>query len=259
VNNQTRGARTLKWESADSIFARKGDEIDRHLFTRATCDLTTKCVDVKVACTRGSSSNSASSICTLSSVRRSPTPPVDGNWTVLDLGRQSGFSRDDTSAVLTVISELFPTAEMNGGQEPIISYLIDPLTAVGSYQAMSVHSIGRSVFETRLGQILNSILYLGIEPTAFTGPSNDSESSYLPSESQVGLNATVTTQQDVVKCNRAWLGVLNYCIIGNLPFSTNMYNSAYHDVRPRRAGVGICCLSKQHNKRGYWVLDMVFR
>jgi hypothetical protein len=72
---------------------------------------------------------------------------------------------------------------MNGGQEPIISYLINPLTAVGGYQAMTVHLIGRSVFETCLDQILNLVLYLGIESTAFTGSFNGLESSYLPSGS----------------------------------------------------------------------------
>ncbi|KAJ5734558.1 hypothetical protein N7533_012961 [Penicillium manginii] len=209
INTRLLCARTLKWESADWIFARKGDEIDRHLFTRATCDLTTTFVDVKVTCTGGSSSNSASSICTLSSVRRSPTPPVDSYWTVLDLGRQSGFSQDDTSAVRTVINELFPTTKMNGGQEPIISYLINPLTAVGGYQAMTVHLIGRSVFETCLDQILNLVLYLGIESTAFTGSFNGLESSYLP----------ITTQQYVVKCNRAWLGVLIAASLGIFLFA----------------------------------------
>ncbi|KAJ5735881.1 uncharacterized protein N7483_001006 [Penicillium malachiteum] len=215
IGTGTRYARKFVWESADGYFINNG--INPDLYTQATCDLTTTFVDVNVTCTGSSSSNSAGSTCTLSSVRRSPTPPADGNWTVLDLGGDSYSYREDANAVLTVITELFPDAQLGGGQQPIISYLIDPISAVGNYQGTSVYSVGRSVFETRIGQIFNAALYLGISPSAFTGSYNDS--SDLPSGGRLSLNATVTTQHDVVRCSRGWLGVLIIASFGIFVFA----------------------------------------
>ncbi|KAJ5614556.1 hypothetical protein N7528_008210 [Penicillium herquei] len=216
VSNGTRYARKFIWESADGYFINNG--VNPDLYTRATCDLTTTFVDVNITCTGSSSTSSAGSTCTLSSVRRSPNPPENGNWTVFDLGVDISYSdREDPYAVLNVITELFPDAQLGGGQQPIISYLIDPLNAVGNEQHTSVYSVGRSVFETRIGQIFNAVLYIGISPTAFTG--SYSASSDLPSGGRVNLNATVTTQHDVVRCNRAWLCVLIIASLGIFVFA----------------------------------------
>ncbi|CAI7651533.1 unnamed protein product [Penicillium manginii] len=203
----TRNSRKLVWESSSDVWEFNNGSFasNPYRYTRATCDLTTTFVDVKVICTGSSSGTSAGSTCTLSSVRRSPNPPVDGNWTVLDRMDYSFSNNYDANAILTLIAGLFPGAEASGGQQPVKAYIIDPFTAVGKYQASPVYTIDHSVFEIRLGQILNAVLYLGINASAFT--TSFDESSYQLNGG-VSLNATVTTQQDIIKCNRAWLGVL---------------------------------------------------
>lgn len=207
MTNGTRNARKLVWESytGDWEFNNGSFASNPYPYTRATCDLTTTFVVAKVSCTGSSSGTSAGSTCAVSSVRRSLDPPVDGNWTVLDRDYH-GFSNDyNANAILTLIAGLFPGAEASGGQQPVQAYLIDPFTAVGKYQATPVYTIDHSVFEIRLGQILNAVLYLGINASAFT-TSFDESSFQL--NGGVSFNATVTTQQDVIKCNRGWLGIL---------------------------------------------------
>lgn len=187
----TRNARKLIWES----------RLD--LWTRAKCDLTTTYVDANVTCTESVSGSSSASTCNLSSARRSPSPQFNTNWTVLDIVNHG----PDAKAVLNILTGLFPYAQLSGGKQPVPIYITDPYHAVGSFDtSMQTYSVGREVFETRLSQLLNSILYMGINPAAFTGSFNSS--SIQLKGSPLNFTAKNTIQQELVRCSRPWLGML---------------------------------------------------
>ncbi|RAK98888.1 uncharacterized protein BO80DRAFT_426992 [Aspergillus ibericus CBS 121593] len=193
----TRPARKLIWES--QVEYTSGDNEDAG-WTLAECDLTTTYVDANVSCTGSTSGSSSASTCNLSSVRRSPTPQYNHNWTVFD------FDNVAAQSVLTLLTGLFPYSQLSGGYQPIVAYLADPYHAVIGTTLMPTYTVGREVFEIRLAQLLNPVLYIGIGAPAFTGSYNASLSPWAASTLKIGANATI--QQDVVQCSRAWLGVL---------------------------------------------------
>ncbi|KAJ5768899.1 hypothetical protein N7520_003458 [Penicillium odoratum] len=183
-----RNARLLVWESSGSY---------------AKCSLTTLYVDINVTCTESVSGSSSTSTCNIFSARRSLTPQFKINWTVLDIGTGSV----DAGSVLKILTGLFPDAQLSGGQQPVLVYFTNPYHAVGDFDTPEpIYNVGRKVFETRLAQLLNSVLYMGISPSAFTGSFNSS--GILPGGSVLKIAATTTLQQEVVQCNLAWLGVL---------------------------------------------------
>lgn len=103
INNGTRDARKLIWES----FNIDGTEDDQ--YTRAECELHTTYVDVNMTC--------VGSTCSPASVRRSPQPPRDGNWTVFDFG--NGWL--DQRGFLSLWSEFFPNVVVSDVLVPMIS------------------------------------------------------------------------------------------------------------------------------------------
>ncbi|BCR93033.1 uncharacterized protein AKAW2_10079A [Aspergillus luchuensis] len=203
--NTTRPSRQLQFESR--VQATSMAE-----WTRAECDLTTTYIDANVTCTASASGSSSASTCQVSSVRASPEPPYDRNWTVFDLNEP--FS---SQPVLSLLSTFFPNAQVAGGDQPILAYLEDPYHAVvnpGSLQG--TYTAGKKAFETRLAQILNSVLYIGINPSAFTGSFAEEEAlaakvvqenTVIPM-SQPVPGASTTLVHEVVQCSRSWLGVL---------------------------------------------------
>ncbi|CAI7565824.1 unnamed protein product [Penicillium pancosmium] len=196
----TRNARKFVWESYDDT----DTDSERKLYTRAICDLTTTFVDAKVTCTGSSSGSYAGSTCILSSVRRSPTPPVNGNWTILDFDTDGPSSSTvNTRSIVNLLAGLFPYAQSAGGDQPVRNYLMDPFTTIGNYVQLKSVSV---LVTLSSNYVLNSITYFGIDPTALTASFNKSDVGL--SVGLVNLNGTVTTGQDVIKCNRAWFGVL---------------------------------------------------
>ncbi|PYI13478.1 hypothetical protein BO99DRAFT_485825 [Aspergillus violaceofuscus CBS 115571] len=203
--NTTRPARQLRFESR--VQANSGEE-----WTRAECDLTTTYVDANVTCTASASGSSSASTCHVPSVRASPAPPYDRNWTVFDLNEP--FS---SQPVLSLLSMFFPNAEVAGGNQPILAYLEDPYHAVVNPDSLQgTYTAGKKVFETRLAQVLNSVLYIGINPSAFTGSFAEEEAlaakvvqetTVIP-VSQPVPRASTTLVHEVVRCSRTWLGVL---------------------------------------------------
>jgi hypothetical protein len=183
-----KASRKLVWESYSGS----------NSFTRAECELTTTFVDANASCTGSSSGSSSGSECNLSSVRRSTNPPFPRDWTVLDIGWQL-----TVDGILSTFGHMFPNAEIGGNTEPVIQYLLDPYHAVGgSGDPKATYTIGRSTFELRLGQLLNTLLYAGISPTGVTGSFDESQDPAL------NLTALTTVQKDVIRCNKTWLGVL---------------------------------------------------
>ncbi|GLB06537.1 hypothetical protein AtubIFM57258_001847 [Aspergillus tubingensis] len=203
--NTTRPARQLQFES-------QVEGTSRAEWTRAECDLTTTYVDANVTCTASASGSSSASTCQVSSVRASPAPPYDRNWTVFDLNEP--FS---SQPVLTLLSTFFPNAQVAGGDQPILAYLENPYHAVVSPDSLQgTYTAGKKVFETRLAQILNSVLYIGIDPSSFTGSFAEEEAlaakvvqedTVIPI-SQTVPGASTTLIHEVVQCSRSWLGVL---------------------------------------------------
>ncbi|CAI7659167.1 unnamed protein product [Penicillium glandicola] len=211
---RTRNARKLIWESWDRGYANSVE--DRSPITRAICDLTTTYVDANVTCERLDGSQSTNT-CKLSSVRRSVDEShFHKNWTTFDVN----FPGDAklpvryNQGLLYILATMFPNAEQNGGLEPVIGYFIDPFHAVGNFfgdNLMSPETTTPKVFGERLSQLFNSVLYLGISPSAFTGSVNMTQITRDGSQirdSPIKLTAQNTHLQDIVRCNRPWLAVL---------------------------------------------------
>ncbi|KAI0859305.1 hypothetical protein F4860DRAFT_504732 [Xylaria cubensis] len=186
MNATTRDARKFVWESL----------MDYNTYFRAECDLTTTYIDSNVTCSGASSG----SVCSVSSVRRSVTATINGNWTVFDI-----FFPQDAQSVLQLITGLFPYAQLSGGVQPVLGYVVNPYAPFSS----DIHGIldtDRSMFEIRLAQIFNTVLYLGISPTAFTGAFNASDP--LEEANAVNMTGTTVVSHKVVRCNPAWFAVL---------------------------------------------------
>ena len=193
-NDGARAARRLIWESS---------------LTYGECSLTTTFVDVNVTCTPSSSGGSSGSLCSTSAVRRSADPAFSSNWTVFDMD-----APPVVSSVLQLLTGLFPLAQLSGGVAPVLTYLSDPFQAVGHYlDDTPVYTVGASTFQLRLAQLLNTILFIGINPPAFTG-SFDSSNPDLGPDSSVNITAVTSIQGLVVKCNTSWLGVLLVASLG---------------------------------------------
>lgn len=130
INNGTREARKLIWESDDSI---EGDRV-----THTECELHTTYVDVNMLC--------VGSTCSPLWVQRPPKPPRDRKWTVFDFG--GGWL--DTSGFLSLFMETFSEAGLSGGLQPTVSYFVDPYNAITSTNTTDVYDVGKTTFEMRL-------------------------------------------------------------------------------------------------------------
>ncbi|RFU26789.1 hypothetical protein B7463_g9553, partial [Scytalidium lignicola] len=186
-NSSSRDARKLIWES--------NDETDGNDYTHAECELYTTYVDVNMLCT--------SNTCSPSSVRRSLQPPQDRNWTVFDFGG----GHLDGIGFLQLFSKTFPSAEAAGTNNPQVVYLLDPVNTIGGPDSLAAYTVGKTTFEQRLAQMLNAMLVLGIRPTQVVGSFNASLAASLE-ETTMQILATTSVEQDIIHCNRAWLGVL---------------------------------------------------
>lgn len=211
---RTRNARKMIWESWERGYA--DDEKHRSPITRAICDITTTYVDANVTCESLDGSQSTNT-CNMSSARRSVDEShFHKNWTIFDVN----FPGDAklpiryNQGLLYILTTMFPTIEQNGGLQPLIGYFIDPYHAVGNLfgeNLMSPQTTTPEVFGTRLSQLFNSVLYLGISPSAFTGSVNMTEITRKGSsikDTPVKLTARNTHLQNIVRCNRPWLVIL---------------------------------------------------
>ncbi|KAJ5355937.1 hypothetical protein N7517_010546 [Penicillium concentricum] len=215
---RTRNARKLIWESLDRGNG-GGHGGSQSPITRAICDLTTTYVDSNMTCESLDGSQSTHT-CRLSSAR----PSVDEshfhtNWTVFDFKfpGDAELPIGYNQGILYMLTSMFPQAERSGGLEPIIGYFIDPFHAIGKPSGddpMSPETTTAKAFGTRLLQLLNSVLYLGISPSAFTGAVNMTEIETGPiKDSPIKLKAKNTHLQNIVRCNRPWLAVLIICSV----------------------------------------------
>lgn len=159
--------------------------------TFAQCHLSTTFIEVSISCSLKK--------CQPLAVRPSPNPDI-GNKTVFDLTAHP-------QVILNLLTGLFPTSMLSGGINPLVSYMLDPSSAVGSANQTSVYALGREMFELRLAQILNTVLMLGIGMNSITS----SIDTFLSARSPVAnstIDAVVTIKHDIVRCNRAWLSIL---------------------------------------------------
>ncbi|KAI2702119.1 hypothetical protein DTO012A7_930 [Penicillium roqueforti] len=211
---RTRNARKLVWESWDRGYAGAID--DRSPITRAICDITTTYVDSNVTC-ESSGGIQSTNTCNLSSVRRSVDEShFHKNWTVFDLNLPGDpeLPKSYNYGLLDILTTLYPYVEQNGGLQPLIGYFIDPYNPVVDFfgeNLMSPKTTTPKVFGTRLSQIFNSMLYLGISPSAFTGSVNMTKITQKGSQiknTPVKFMAKNTHLQNIVKCDRPWLAVL---------------------------------------------------
>ncbi|KAJ5807339.1 hypothetical protein N7447_010795 [Penicillium robsamsonii] len=210
---RTRNARKLVWESWDRGNG-GGYGASQSPITRAICDLTTTYVDSNMTCESLDGSQSTNT-CSLSSARRSvDVSHFHKNWTIFDFKfpGDSALPIGYNQGILYMLTSIFPQAEQSGGLEPIIGYFIDPFHAIGKPSGddiMSPETTTAKAFGMRLSQLLNSVLYLGISPSAFTGSVNMTEIENGPiSHSPIQLKAKNTHLLDIVRCNRPWLTVL---------------------------------------------------
>ncbi|KAI0556217.1 hypothetical protein F4679DRAFT_24227 [Xylaria curta] len=186
MNTETRDACKFVWESC----------LDVNTYFRAECDLTTTYVDSNVTCSRASSG----SVCSVSSVRRSIAATIDGNWTVFDI-----FFLGDAQSVLRLITGLFPYAELSGGTQPVLGYVVNPYAPFSS-DPYGILNTDRSTFEIRLAQIFNAVLYLGISSTAFTGAFNALDP--LQEANAINMTGITAVSHKGVRYNPAWFVVL---------------------------------------------------
>ncbi|KAJ5841143.1 hypothetical protein N7534_010973 [Penicillium rubens] len=211
---RTRNARKLIWESFDRGYA--GPDEHRSPITRAICDISTTYVESNVTC-ESLDGNQSTNTCNLSSTRRSVDKShFHKNWTIFDvnLGADPKLPIRYNAGFLYILTTLFPHIEQNGGLQPLIGYFIDPFHAVGNFfgeNLMSPETTTPKVFGTRLSQLFNSVLYLGISPSAFTGSVNMTAITRKTSpikDTPVKFTAHNTHFQNIVRCNRPWLAVL---------------------------------------------------
>ncbi|KAF4765739.1 hypothetical protein N7455_004456 [Penicillium solitum] len=211
---RTRNARKLIWESWDRGYA--GPRQHRSPITRAICDITTTYVDANVTC-ESLDQNQSANTCNLRSARRSvDTSHFHKNWTIFDVNFPGDLKlpKGYNNGLFQLLATMFPHMDQNGGLQPLIGYFIDPFHAVGNFfgeNLMSPATTTVKVFETRLSQLFNSVLYLGISPSAFTGSVNITQITREAStikDTPFKLTAENTHLKDIVRCNRPWLAVL---------------------------------------------------
>ena len=201
-----RPPRKLVWESYSGA----------NYYTHAECEITTTHVDANISCTDSETGLSPGSSCSATHVRRSVDPATaDSTWTVFDFGFIG-----DPGVTLDLLTGLFPNAADSGFAEPVVVYMADPYVAVNTFNDgpndLPTYYVDESTFELRLAQLLNSVLYLGLEwAGTMTGAFN--ATAVQQTADDYGINATtniltadatITTAQQVVFCSRPWLGVL---------------------------------------------------
>ncbi|QQK43970.1 Ribosomal protein S2, conserved site [Penicillium digitatum] len=211
---RTRNARKLIWESWDRGYA--DDVRDRSPITRAICDITTTYVDANVTCESLDGKQSVKT-CDLLAARRSvDRSHFHQNWTVFDINPPGNFQlmKGYNNGVFDLLTTMFPHMDENGGLQPVIGYFIDPFQAIGTFFSetlMSPETTTSSVFGTRLSQLLNSLLYLGINPSTFTGSVDmmqfTREGSTIK-DTPFKVTAQTTHLRNIVRCHRPWLAVL---------------------------------------------------
>ncbi|RFU25800.1 hypothetical protein B7463_g10535, partial [Scytalidium lignicola] len=186
INKGNRDARKLIWQSFN--FSEEAG------ISHAECDLRTTYVDVNMLCDGNT--------CSPTSVRRTPQPPRDGNWTVFDF--MGGTI--SVSGFVILLANLFPKAAESFGYSPTVSYLANPYNAVTVENTTSVALIEKPLFEMRLAQLLNAELLLGIDPAQLTGSFDPLATKFTYTTKNI--TATTAVAEDIIRCNRAWLGVL---------------------------------------------------
>ncbi|UPL00858.1 hypothetical protein LCI18_011792 [Fusarium solani-melongenae] len=179
-----RTARVFLWESHS--FGRKARSY-------AECHLYTTYVDVKMHC--------QGTLCSPTSVRRSPKPPRHGNWTVFDIGSSSS----ESDGFLNIFATMFPGLHPRTGQAPTIAYLVEPFNALSAFNDTEPAALPRETFETRLAHLINSELLLGIHPGDVAGGLTE-ENRNVVSINVVEMETY--TREEIVQYNKLWLTML---------------------------------------------------
>lgn len=115
---------------------------------------------------------------------------------------------------------MFPNSQLSGDVQPVVAYMAHPYGAVGidneGPDDTPTYEVGVDVFQTRLAQLLNPILYIGSNVANYmTGALNvtDAEDNLATMPINVTSayqqrDAVNAVEQQVVLCSRPWLGVL---------------------------------------------------
>ncbi|KAJ4157655.1 hypothetical protein NW754_009301 [Fusarium falciforme] len=183
-SGKDRTARVFVWESRT---------FGQQAHSYAECHLYTTYVDVKMDC--------QGTLCSLSSVRRSPKPPRHGNWTALDLR----YNFHDPEGFVNLFANMFPGSYNSGGQTPTIVYLTDPFNALSAKNRTEPASLPRATFETRLSHLINSQLLLGIHPGDVAGGFTEENVNNL---SVSFVNRDTYTRDEIIQYSALWLIML---------------------------------------------------
>ncbi|KAJ4218912.1 hypothetical protein NW759_008065 [Fusarium solani] len=175
------------------VFLWKSSSLGSKVHSYAECHLYTTYVDVKMHC--------QGTLCSPTSVRRSPKPPRHGNWTVFDMGT----SFHEPVGFLNIFSTMFPGLHPRTGQTPTIKYFADPFNALSTWNDTEPAALPRAKFETRLAHLINSELLLGIHPGDVAGG--------LTKENTNNVSTNVVemetyTRGEIVQYNKLWLTML---------------------------------------------------
>ncbi|KAI0442512.1 hypothetical protein F4803DRAFT_551098 [Xylaria telfairii] len=201
TDNCTKGlwpARRLIWES-------NTDDTLAHV----DCNLHTTYADVNYTCA------GAGKPCEAKGIRRSPSPRNPRNATVFDDdGWVSGGGN-----IQAFIQQFTELNELPGSRYlvPIVAYLMSPdeaLTWTSNQYDRNVIQAGRTQFEHRLSQLINTLHTIGSAPytVASTAPvSSEYNTTQRPEiypQNVTTVPMTVTAEQRVIRCDRGWLAVL---------------------------------------------------
>ncbi|RSM06854.1 hypothetical protein CEP52_005528 [Fusarium oligoseptatum] len=170
-----------------------GKFYDKYHEGKDQCHLFTTYVDVRMHC--------QGTLCSPTSVRRSPKPPRHGNWTVLDMG----YNFHEPEGFINIFANMFPGSNVSGGQTPTIVYFVEPFNVLSTENKTEPAALPRATFETRLAHLINSELLLAIQPGDVAGGLTQENANNV-SVSVVEMDTYI--REEIVQYNKLWLTML---------------------------------------------------
>jgi len=190
-----RDARRLIYEAA---------VVDSDEWVHLECELSTTYIDTTFNCVSSSSSK-----CLPTTVQRSINPPYSGNWTSFD--QYDGLL--PASNLREIVLNAFPATGIELTVSGITTYLIDPDNAIRETYSFdisptTVAAVTTGDYEARMAQLLNSIFLLAASPNSGGQGLLGGYTGVQTLEGYQNVTGTTTVGHDVIRCDRAWLGVL---------------------------------------------------
>lgn len=169
----------------------------------ALCTISTSYVEMKTECLSATN-------CSATAIRKSTQKHPNPAWTMLDgpEGACNWYIYFLYQFVDTV------TVKRSGTSTPAQGYLLDPNAPASPTLDKPMTSVSKETFAVRLAQLLNTFWIISAGPYAvpygFAGDIDNTNKEYFDA---TAANATTTTAQItasyfVIRCHKAWLGVL---------------------------------------------------